>query len=697
MRAEEPAKADDCHESIRAELRVVSEHPWRPPFGLDRVGRPLRVQVEVNSPERPYREYWLNGYVAGKEVASVMISLVPSPDATVFKGEGTFEVFPEEVALFARCRFEGKPTEIVRKKIEPPGFEAEAMAQATEIRNPVDLGTILVPHDWLLLVGGQQADVSVAVLDRSKAIEKSTLTAWYDAVPQQKVSKMIDLLKGQRGSFKLVLPPVPADLERTTCEVSLTGQNGRVLWKKSIQTMVVGKEPQWPRFGAVETRLRYDAPISVRDPRTGSLSSMDYGKAWKPELKDVVVFLPNGSRFVFWRGSSYIPFWVSKYNTGVSYEWAETVPPPDGFTDSVEPLMDKELRYGRVEILESTVARVHVRWTYQSNDFNYKVWGDSPSEDFIFYPDGYGTRVLTLRNAPGARYEVLEYIVLTPQGAFPFEVLNPRTADILFLDGEKREIKFPGPNEKPSSTASFSRASGLGPAKEIPAIYRVRFHKDDDAGAISFNPIDTHLPQYLFSPFYDRGVMVTPFYWGSHWPLARGNSTGWAIDDRISLTPAHNSVLGWGLERQTEASIAKIQTIDTLGQSKLLYARRWTWLIGMNDDSDARLLEWARSFSKPPSIELRGARLDAESYVSERRAVRLAVEGDSLGMTVKDGSLWINPVFELSHAPKNIAKISVGGKVLDSKDYAWDTKVLWLRANVQTSTPVEIQFTHSQE
>ena len=40
--------------------------------------------------------------------------------------------------------------------------------------------------------------------------------------------------------------------------------------------------------------------------------------------------------------------------------------------------MDKELRYGRVEIMESTAARVHVRWTYQSTDLHYKVWGDGP-------------------------------------------------------------------------------------------------------------------------------------------------------------------------------------------------------------------------------------------------------------------------------------------------------------------------------
>ena len=65
--------------------------------------------------------------------------------------------------------------------------------------------------------------------------------------------------------------------------------------------------------------------------------------------------------------------------------------------------MDKELRYGRVEIVESTSARVHVRWSYQSTDFNYKVWGDEAVEDYYFYPDGFGTRVVDSQVRPQER------------------------------------------------------------------------------------------------------------------------------------------------------------------------------------------------------------------------------------------------------------------------------------------------------
>ena len=76
--------------------------------------------------------------------------------------------------------------------------------------------------------------------------------------------------------------------------------------------------------------------------------------------------------------------------------------------------MDKELRYGRVEIVESTSARVHVRWSYQSTDFNYKVWGDEAVEDYYFYPDGFGTRVVSLKADPKNDYELSEFIILTP-------------------------------------------------------------------------------------------------------------------------------------------------------------------------------------------------------------------------------------------------------------------------------------------
>ncbi len=376
--------------------------------------------------------------------------------------------------------------------------------------------------------------------------------------------------------------------------------------------MLVQNPPRRPRFGATYERLRYDAPISVREPGTGRFSSLPYEGAWEASLRDVVVWLPNGARYVFWRGSSYIPFWAGRHNTGLCTEWAEIISQPQGAVDCVEPLMDKTLRYGRVEIVESTTARVHVRWSYQSTDFNYKVWGDAAVEDYYFYPDGFGTRVLNLKSDPKNDYELSEFIILTPQGAYPFDVLPKNPVDALFLNGRKHQFRFPNPISKKGDPAGHDKAG-------VPAIYRLRLDTEDKLAAVYFNPNETKLPPIVFAPFFDGGEMVTPCYWGSHWPLARGNSTGRTIDDRIEFTPTHNSVMSWAGTRPTPLQTSELVTLDTLGTARPMTVRRWAWLIGFTDASDTRLIEWAKSFSTPPSIGVSGGRLDFQSYSPERR------------------------------------------------------------------------------
>jgi hypothetical protein len=89
--------------------------------------------------------------------------------------------------------------------------------------------------------------------------------------------------------------------------VCIDAADGRRLKHEKIQTMWAHRPPNWPKFGAVETKLRYDAPVSVRS-EDGAYSTTSYEKLWDAKLQDVVVALPNGSRYVFWRGSSYVPF-----------------------------------------------------------------------------------------------------------------------------------------------------------------------------------------------------------------------------------------------------------------------------------------------------------------------------------------------------------------------------------------------------
>jgi hypothetical protein len=676
-----------CDERVVPRIRIDLGHPWRPPFGLDRIGKPLTAVVELTAEAHPVREYYLTAMLHGRELERHALNL--ESGKTFFSDTVTLSSYPDELVLSGKCRFEGQEEEVLRYPVKLPAIETDAIARPEKQINPVDLGTILVPSDWLLLASGQKVIVNVAAISHDRAILGAHLQAWFES-SKKPVNVGIDLAENKRATADLQLGPVLSGPLKDTLHVTLTTGDGKELWHKEIRTMFVADRPQLPNFGAVETKLRYDAPISVRDAKSGRMSSISYDTAWKQDLKDVVVALPNGSRFVFWRGSSYIPFWAGTYNTGFSYEWAETTPPADGFVDSVEPLMDKELRYGRVEILESTPSRVRVRWTYQSTDFLYKVWGDEAQEDFCFYPDGFGTRTLTLKSTPGADYELSEFIILTAQSAYPLEILPKNIVDKLYLDGSKEVISFPYHSRLPGADSFLDNK--IPNTHKLPIIYRIRIHKDDDATPIYFYPKDTTMP-LAFGPFYDRGYLVTPAYWGSHWPLGRGNTTGRTIDDRIYSNPGHNSLITWGMSnRPIPTSTATIETIDTLGKPKTMTVQRWSWLIGKTNVSDERLIEWAESFSSPPSVDLQGATLDFESYAPDLRAIRIRVTDTTASVTLKPIARYVNPVLELTKIPGKLQSISLDDHAVAKSDYAWDGRTLWLNVTVEKPVRLSLHF-----
>jgi hypothetical protein len=120
--------------------------------------------------------------------------------------------------------------------------------------------------------------------------------------------------------------------------------------------------------------------------------------------------------------------------------------------------------------------------------------------------------------------------------------------------------------------------------------------------------------------------------------------------------------------------------------------RRWAWLIGMTDASDQRLLDWAHSFTRPPSLEVSGARYDTLSYAPERRAFRLQVEGPTATIKITPTGRCVNPVFELEGAPKTLESITLGSRRLTSKDYAWDGEVLWVNAEVEQPEELRLVF-----
>jgi hypothetical protein len=135
-----------------------------------------------------------------------------------------------------------------------------------------------------------------------------------------------------------------------------------------------------------------------------------------------------------------------------------------------------------------------------------------------------------------------------------------------------------------------------------------------------------------------------------------------------------------------------VETLDTLGRAKPMIIQVWAWLIGMTDASDEQLLDRARSFATPPSLEVQGARLEAESYVPERRAIRMIVENKRIAVTVMPSGRCVHPVFELIGAPAARLAVKLRDRQLGPDEYAWDGRTLWLNASFSESTPLRFDF-----
>jgi len=141
-------------------------------------------------------------------------------------------------------------------------------------------------------------------------------------------------------------------------------------------------------FGAYQSKLKY-YPEWDASWRVGDYSDVE------------VKFSNGGHRLVFWRGTNYIPHWVTDNGLWYTNSFMESWAP--GVAGSFEPMSDKQCRFSHVRVVEQSPARVVVHWRYALNDVNYNIaapdaftgWGDWVDEYYIIYPDAMGVRYVT--------------------------------------------------------------------------------------------------------------------------------------------------------------------------------------------------------------------------------------------------------------------------------------------------------------
>ncbi len=439
---------------------------------------------------------------------------------------------------------------------------------------------------------------------------------------------------------------------------ALDGKTVESIYKKTktneapeLPKRILPSGPQSPGvFRAVNTTLEYypgwDAPWAI------------------DKNADVVVqFDESDCKFVFWRGTSYIPSWVSEngihFNNGFNEGWNQH--------GSCEPMSDKKTKYSSVKIVESNEARVVVQWRYALVDvtgiFAFEDpetgWGDWTNETYYIYPDMTAVREdKLLSNAPHAAHEWQESMMVLGPGQRPEDVLEFGALTVANIDGDSKTYSWeneipPGWPEEPANmnTQIVNTKAKYKPFSAI---------RPEDIQGMD-----------IYAGEIRREVSVFP--WWNHWPVAPRPTDGRYAN--FSDRAAHASLSHW---------FWKEYKSDDRSMTKIM-------LCGMTDKGIDDMVKLNKSWSNAASLEMAQSNIGS-SYLPEEKAYHLDANATipEISFTLKgtDNSPVVNPAFVIRNWGSSDTEIRINGEVVErGKDVRIGKRdslegmdlILWLR------------------
>ena len=422
-------------------------------------------------------------------------------------------------------------------------------------------------------------------------------------------------------------------------------------------------------FGAFYTRLKY-APEWEKQWRVGDLADV------------VVTFEDPRANFVFWRGTSYIPHWVS--NNGIWYnnQFVERLANSDGCQGCIEPMSDKRCRFSHVRVIESNPARIRIHWRYAPVGLNYKQpfidpfsgEGDCVDEYYTIYPDMVGVRSITLHStAIDEKVDWQESIIVHQPGREPEDNIEATAVSIGNLAGDAVEYTWPGVAKKGGSFDGLPERpciqvvnlkSELRPFMIVPPSHGIKVHK--------------------FRGHSQKSI----FHWWNHWPISQGRTTGTNAPD--SSRPSHSSLSGWNnweLHRSTQNSKTRLM------------------LHGMTDKGVKDLVGLAQAWISPATLSIasdhyRSVGFDREqkAYVIERTEASI-IETLKLQLAASAEAPVVNPAIVVKKWPQGArAQLTVAGKTLPTdrvkigieRNLDGQHLVVWLK--LTSHEPVDLEL-----
>jgi len=383
------------------------------------------------------------------------------------------------------------------------------------------------------------------------------------------------------------------------------------------------------RFGAYYQTLKY---------------SLAWDKLWKvSQHADVVVrFDEFDHRFVFWRGTSYIPCWATYDRAWYTNEFFERRGHLGGCSSMCEPMSDKQCRYSHVQIVESNDARVVVHWRYSPVDLEYvwpyrnemTGWGDSVDEYYTIYPDSVGVRKATIHTGSPQKdwIEYQEGIVINQPGTIPEDNINYDAVTFANLKGE-------------SKTYVWTERGGppLRDPPDKPCIQVINFKNPH-------KPFTVVHPDGVRIKVYGGHGRNSHFNWWNHWPVAQEKSD--TTEATSASRPSHSSLTHIEWKQYSQDGIS----------------RTWIMLNGMTNKPAGKLGPLAKSWLYAPKLKLNSGACASEGYDQAQRAYVLSCKGRNkpsileFTLAANENSPVVNPAFVVKGWGNAGASLRVNGK-----------------------------------
>ena len=551
-------------------------------------------------------------------------------------------------------------------------------------------------REWTHIAAVLRADDQIVVYINGEPVASTPIDGLYAPPIQRSAATIGRNLQSQTWvEHQLTTPDTYFFLDGLLDEVTISGYSktgmelrSQVLRQGTLAEPVLSERSVFPKgpvgsgsFGAFYTKLDYykewDAMWRVSD---------------KPDV--FVRFDKSPVQYVFWRGTSFVPHWVSENDIWYNNEWLETW--GSDVVSCAEPNMDNHARHSHVRIIENTDARVVVHWRYALVDAFYNFAavtddgrGEWCDEYHIIYPDHVGIRRMELHySKPERRHDWVEQIILTAPGQYPEDLIEEESITLLNMKGEIKDYPWNDQLQIPMTEPADANISYVNLKSEYRPFFVIPPGPVNTVEGTWDAPWFRSYAPHQASHGYRPNPAPTKYGWWNHWPVSQiaGDGRWITVPDR----PGHfnlTTFVQWNDLSKTDRTRTRIM------------------LQGMTNADASTLVPLAKSWLNAPEMVISSQGFEGGHYDEAERAYILekttfGEETLELVLNGNEESPIINPAFIIKNWNKQQAALSVDGEAwMPGADFRkgirksleGDDLIVWIRLNSQSPVTITLE------